>query len=221
MSLFEIMGPIMVGPSSSHTAGAVRIGAMARRLLDDKPIRANIFLHGSFAATGVGHGTKQALIAGLLGMKPDDERIPRSFELTEEAGLSFTFDTKELRGAHPNSVLIHLLGKEGTQISMEAASLGGGRISINKLDGVEVEFSGDYNTLVVYNEDRPGCVVSVAELLAKDAVNIADMTLFRERRGGRAVMIIETDQTIPEKAVLAIRTVPGIIKVTCCNREDI
>ena len=110
MNLFDILGPVMVGPSSSHTAGAVRIGRMARSLLGQEPVRAELFLHGSFASTGEGHGTHQALIAGLLGLSPDDDRVPGSFALAEERGLSFTFSTRDLRDVHPNSVLIRLEG---------------------------------------------------------------------------------------------------------------
>jgi len=220
MSLFDIMGPIMVGPSSSHTAGAVKIGRMARKLLDEKPINASIALHGSFAATGVGHGTRQALIAGLLGMSPDDKRIPTSFSEAEREGLSFEFSAKQMKNVHPNSAEISLAGEHGSRLTVRAASVGGGRISIEQLDGVEVRFSGEQNTLVVYNEDRPGCVGSVAKALSDAGINIADMTLFRQKRGGRAVMIIETDRPIGMDTVSFIRELPSIIKAICCNIEE-
>ena len=135
MNLFDILGPVMVGPSSSHTAGAVRIGLLARALLGQEPVRANLFLHGSFASTGEGHGTYQALIAGLLGLAPDDSRIPGSFELAKERGLQFTFAQRTLRDAHPNSVLIQLEGVWGGRLEMGASSLGGGRVKVFQVDG--------------------------------------------------------------------------------------
>ena len=135
MDIFEILGPVMVGPSSSHTAGAARIGSMARTLLGSTPVKAAIHLHGSFADTGLGHGTDRALVAGLLGMKPDDLRIPYAFEEAKKAGLSYTIDVVELRDAHPNTALIEVWGTEDKHLEMQASSLGGGRIMVDKLDG--------------------------------------------------------------------------------------
>ena len=147
MDIFEILGPVMVGPSSSHTAGAARIGSMARTLLGSTPVKAAIHLHGSFADTGLGHGTDRALVAGLLGMKPDDLRIPYAFEEAKKAGLSYTIDVVELRDAHPNTALIEVWGTEDKHLEMQASSLGGGRIMVDKLDGINVNFTGAYNTL--------------------------------------------------------------------------
>ena len=127
MNIFEILGPVMVGPSSSHTAGAVRIGLMTRRLLGQKPVKARIGMYGSFLATGRGHGTDRAVVAGLLGMKPDDIRIPESFELAAADGLSFSFEEANLSGAHPNTVLLEVEGDGGRELSVQASSLGGGR----------------------------------------------------------------------------------------------
>ena len=143
MDIFDLIGPIMVGPSSSHTAGAVRIGLAGRKLLGEQPKKAVLYLHGSFAATGLGHGTDRALIAGLLGMTPDDGRIPMSFELAEKAGMEFEFGVKNLRGAHPNSVLAELTGQSGKKLSLTAASIGGGRIQIRNLDGMSLCFSAE------------------------------------------------------------------------------
>ena len=140
MTIFDIMGPIMVGPSSSHTAGAVRIGLIARKLLGSAPIGAELTLHGSFAATGSGHGTDRALIAGLLGLEPDDPRIPQSFELAEEAGLSFHFRHGVLKDAHPNSVQIRAMDQDLHRIAVVAASLGGGRIQVSSVDGIRTVF---------------------------------------------------------------------------------
>ena len=138
MNLFDILGPVMVGPSSSHTAGAVRIGRMARSLLGQEPVRAQLLLHGSFASTGEGHGTHQALIAGLLGLAPDDSRVPDSFALAKERGLSFSFGSCALRDVHPNSVLITLEGDRGGHLEVGASSPGGGRIRVFQIGRAHV-----------------------------------------------------------------------------------
>lgn len=217
MNVFDILGPVMVGPSSSHTAGAVRIGAISRKLLADKPIRAEIYFHGSFASTGVGHGTDKAIIAGLLGMETNDMRIPESMEIAKEEGLEFSINTINLKDAHPNSALIKLKGAKDRELEILAASVGGGRISIEQIDGIETHFSGDYTTLVVHNIDQPGHVAEVTSALSHHAVNIATLNLYRDKRGGYAVMIVETDQTIPESVVKWIEHLEGVIKVTYIN----
>ena len=220
MNLFDILGPVMVGPSSSHTAGAVRIGKMARSLLGQAPVKAELLLHGSFASTGEGHGTHQALIAGLLGLTPDDPRVPYSFDLAEEKGLSFTFNTCVLRDAHPNSVLIRLEGDGGRKMEVGAASLGGGRIKVFQVDGLHTSFSGELPTLVVHNTDQPGCVSQVTGTLARRGLNVATLQLNRGGRGGSAVMVIECDQPIFERAAEEIRSLPGILRVTRYTPEE-
>lgn len=213
MNLFDILGPVMVGPSSSHTAGAVRIGRMARSLLGQTPVKAELVLHGSFASTGKGHGTHQALVAGLLGFAPDDARVPDSFALAAEQGLEFTFDTCTLRDVHPNSVLVRLTGAEGGKVEVGASSLGGGRIQVFRVDGLDTSFSGELPTLVVHNTDQPGCVTQVTGVLARRGLNVATLQLNRGGRGGSAVMVIECDQPIFEEAVQEIRALPGILRV--------
>lgn len=220
MNLFDILGPVMVGPSSSHTAGAVRIGYVASRLLEDEPVKAEIVLHGSFATTGIGHGTDKALIAGLLGMAPDDIRIPQSFELAEKKGLLFSFTNKSLKDAHPNTAVLRLTGKQGKQLEIQAASIGGGRIMIHKLDGVSVVFSAEKPTLIVYNQDQPGYVAQVTTTLSRRNVNIATMNLYRDKRGGFAVMVIETDQKIPIEVVSMLEQLKGIRKVSYIDTEE-
>lgn len=214
MNLFDIVGPVMVGPSSSHTAGAVRIGYIARLLLNENIKKAEIYLHGSFQATGKGHGTDRALIAGLLGMHPEDERIPNSFQIAKEQGMTFSFAGIELRDAHPNSVLMKLTGTNGRELEIEAASIGGGRIKICKLDGLEANFCGDYPTLIVHNLDQPGHVAEVTSMLAHKSVNIATMQLYRDKRGGDAVMIIECDKEVPTESIKWLEKLEGIRKVT-------
>ena len=220
MNIFDILGPVMVGPSSSHTAGAVRIGLIARRLLGGQPATAKITLSGSFAATGTGHGTDRALVAGLLGMKPDDIRIPDSFALAVEQGLAFTFDKIELKEAHPNTAILQLSTAGGRELEVQASSLGGGRIMVNKLDGINVNFNGDSPTLIVHNLDQPGHVAEVTSMLSHKSVNIATMQLYRNHRGGYAVMVIETDQDIPAEALRWLSRLDGVIKVTYLNAEQ-
>lgn len=220
MNLFDILGPVMVGPSSSHTAGAVRIGRMARRLLGEgTPACARILLCGSFAATGRGHGTDRALIAGLLGMQTDDERIPASFTLAQQAGMTFAFSGGSLPGAHPNTARLELTSASGRTLSMTAASLGGGRIEVTELGGLRVRFSGELPTLIVLNRDQPGHVRDVAGVLASDGVNIATLHLYRDYPGGSAVMIIETDKAVPGESLARLRAMPGITGVTFVSAE--
>ncbi|MDD6810280.1 MAG: L-serine ammonia-lyase, iron-sulfur-dependent subunit beta [Lachnospiraceae bacterium] len=217
MSVFDILGPVMVGPSSSHTAGAVRIGYVTRVMLAEEPVQAHIQLHGSFAATGKGHGTDTALIAGLLGMKPSDMNVPKSFEIAREKGLQYSFENINLRDAHPNTVVINVKGKGDRCIKIQASSIGGGRIMINRIDDIEVNFSGENNTLIVHNRDIPGNVSRITSLLAANDINIATMQLYRHQKGGFAVMILETDQDVPQDILNSAGALDGIIKVTYLN----
>ncbi len=217
MRLFDVLGPVMIGPSSSHTAGAVRIGLTARKLLGEQPAQAEILLHGSFAATGRGHGTDKALVAGLLGMQPDDENIPRSFTLARQAGMLFTVGTINLRGAHPNTALLRLRGADGHKLEVMGSSIGGGRINICKIDGITTNFGADHDTLIVHNLDTPGHVSAVTTCLSEHHINIATMQLYRSAAGGYAVMVLECDQPIPAEIVEELRRMPGIVKVTSLN----
>ena len=198
MNLFDILGPVMVGPSSSHTAGAVRIGYVARHLLKDEPCKVKIGLYGSFAQTGKGHGTDRALIAGILDMHPDDMRIPESFELAKAAGIEFEFYNADIRNAHPNTALIEMVGKNDRKLSVQASS-------------------AEKPTLIVHNIDQPGHVAEVTSMLSHKCVNIATMQLFRDKRGGYAVMVLETDQQIPEESIKWLEHLEGVIKVTYVN----
>ncbi len=214
MNLFDIMGPVMVGPSSSHTAGAVKIGYVSRKLMA-KPIqRAEILLYGSFLETGRGHGTQFAIAAGLLGMKPDDLRIPDSFAIAKERGMEMVFGKADLMDAHPNSVLLKLLGTDGRQLEVVGESLGGSVINIARIDGLSANFSGERPTLIVHNLDQPGHVAEVTSMLSHKSVNIAAMQLYRANRGGDAVMIIECDQEIPADSLAWLKRLEGVEKVT-------
>lgn len=220
MDIFDILGPIMVGPSSSHTAGAARIGKMGRTLLGATPVKAAIHLHGSFAETGVGHGTDKAIVGGILGMDPDDLHIPFSFEEAEKAGLQFTIDTVELRDVHPNTAVLELWGGNGEKLKMGACSIGGGAIEVRELDGIDVNFTGDYNTLVIRNQDESGTLAAVTTILSQLRINVGNMSLCRHRRGGDALMVIETDQHIKPNQVAFLRELPGVLSVTYYDKED-
>ncbi|HNR45723.1 MAG TPA: L-serine ammonia-lyase, iron-sulfur-dependent subunit beta [Anaerolineaceae bacterium] len=209
-SIFDIIGPVMVGPSSSHTAGAVRLGLVARALLGDTPQIAKIELHGSFARTGPGHGTDKALIAGLLGMDTADERIRDSFVLAKEAGLVFEFLEADLgEEAHPNSVRFTLTAGDKT-LEMSGASVGGGMIQITRLQGRSVQIRAELDTLILIADDRPGTINAVSGWLAAHQINIAFLRLKRDQRGGKAMMVIETDQNIPEALTRDLASLPWV-----------
>lgn len=220
INIFDMMGPVMIGPSSSHTAGAARIGNMGRTLLGEEVARADIGLYGSFAETGYGHGTDRALLAGLLGMKPDDLRIPNAYEEANRAGMAYSFRTVELRDAHPNTALLELTGKSGKQLTLQASSIGGGAIVVNKIDGIDVNFTGDFNTLIVRNQDESGSVAAITSILSQVHINVANMSVNRHRRGGDALMVIETDQHIKPRQVEFLSELPGILSVTYYDKED-
>lgn len=220
INIFDMMGPVMVGPSSSHTAGAARIGNMGRTLLGEEVARADIGLYGSFAETGYGHGTDRALLARLLGMKPDDLRIPNAYEEANRAGMAYSFRTVELRDAHPNTALLELTGKSGKKLTLQASSIGGGAIVVNKIDGIDVNFTGDFNTLIVRNQDESGSVAAITSILSQVHINVANMSVNRHRRGGDALMVIETDQHIKPRQVEFLSELPGILSVTYYDKED-
>ena len=220
MRLFDVLGPVMIGPSSSHTAGAAKIGYTAQKLLGDIPVDADIGLYGSFATTGRGHGTDRALVAGLLGLRPDDPRLPDSFELAREQGMKFSIHPVELRSAHPNTAVLRLTSRTGRVLSMKAASVGGGRIRVTEIDGVPADFGGDSNTLIIHNEDTPGCIAEVTTSLALRRINIASMQVFRAGTGSYAVMVLECDSHIPHPLEQQLALMPGILKVTCLNVDE-
>jgi L-serine dehydratase len=212
LGIFDIIGPVMVGPSSSHTAGAVRIGAFARKLLGEEPRSARIGLHGSFAATGEGHGTHLALLAGLLGMAPDDEGIPAALEIAQERGLAYQFEDVDLGEVHPNSVRLILEGEAGP-LEVRASSVGGGRISVWGIDAFEVELDDEYPTLLLVYPDRPGAVAMVAAILSNAALNIATLKAHRNTRGGQALMSVELDHKPSAEVVNALSHLPQMEQV--------
>ena len=210
LQVFDIIGPIMIGPSSSHTAGAVRIGKYARSVLGTKPVKAVIRFSGSFAKTYKGHGTDKAVIAGILGMDTDDSRIRNSMQIATEEGLDFIFIEEDIDGAHPNTAEITLTDAEGRSALIQGASIGGGNIVINKINDTEVSISGKSDTLVIPHDDIPGMIAVVTNILAEKGVNVHGFSLGRDRKGGTAVMTIEIDGNIDESINEAIMECPNI-----------
>lgn len=211
VSLLDIIGPVMVGPSSSHTAGACRLGLIARNLVGGTPQRARIELHGSFARTGEGHGTDKAIAGGLMGFKPDDERIRHALEIADREGLAYTFEKTKLGedDVHPNSVRV-TVERGDRKAVMFGSSLGAGRILVSEIDGFPVEVHGNYHTIVLVAEDVKGSVARIATILADDGVNIATLRLTRKERGGDAFMVIELDEAPDEKVRGDIRALPWV-----------
>jgi L-serine dehydratase len=195
VSLLDIIGPVMVGPSSSHTAGACRLGLLARCLAGGTPHRARLELHGSFARTGEGHGTDKAIVGGLMGFRPDDERLRDALSIAEREGLDYRFDKTTLGEdgeVHPNTVRITVERDRRTAV-MVGSSLGAGRVLVTNIDGYPVEVTGNYHTVVLVAEDIPGSVARIAGILADHGLNIATLRLTRKERGGDAFMVIELD----------------------------
>jgi L-serine dehydratase len=203
----------MIGPSSSHTAGACRLGELARAILGDTPASAHIVLHGSFASTGPGHGTDIALVAGLLGMHPDDARLPRAFEIAREAGLVFDFAEADLGDVHPNTAVFELTDSDGRVMSVHGSSLGGGDVVVTRVDNYDVEITGELPLLVVGHLDRPGEIAAVTSILAETHVNVASMYVSRERRGANALMLIATDAEVDRVTAERLCKQPGVTSV--------
>lgn len=213
MNLFDIIGPVMIGPSSSHTAGASRAGLVARHLLDAEPVRANITLYGSFAKTYAGHGADRAIIGGILGFSLDDERIRDSFTHAKARGLAFTFATSEKDVGHPNTVRIELTGADGETVCVVVRSVGAGVVNVVEIDGGEVLFTAEYDTTVIFNRDRAGVIADITAVFARHGINIAFMRVFRKGEGKEAVMVIETDQSVSPLLQRELRGVDNIRKV--------
>jgi L-serine dehydratase len=210
VSILDIIGPVMVGPSSSHTAGACRLGLLARGLVGGTPERARIELHGSFARTGEGHGTDKAIAGGLMGFRPDDDRLRTALDIAEHEGLDYRFEkTTIAEEAHPNTARITVERGDRTA-SMIGSSLGAGRVLVTEIDGFPVEVSGSFHTIVLVAEDVPGSVARIATLLAEDGLNIANLRLTRKKRGGDAFMVIELDQYPDERVRDHIRAFPWV-----------
>ena len=212
-SLFDIIGPIMIGPSSSHTAGAAKLARIAGAFAGGEVVSAEFHLHGSFRETFRGHGTDRALVAGILGLDPHDTRLRTSFALAEEKGLSYEFIPADLGMVHPNTVRFVLKTRTGQTTEVTGSSVGGGEVVITEVNGFEVRFSGNYNTLITQHKDVEGVVAAVTGILAKNHINIATLNLSRTHKGQEASMIIETDSYLAEEALAQIRELPAMISL--------
>ena len=201
--VFDIVGPVMIGPSSSHTVGP--LGLMARAILGEEPVRAGIQLTGSFARTYRGHGTDKALTAGILGFMPDDVRIREALSLATSMGLELAFQKVDIPDAPPNTAVIHLTGAEGRTVKVQGASVGGGNIRITGIDRFAVDLTGELPALITIHRDQPGVMMRVTSILAAEGLNIAFMRLSRQRRGEMAMMILELDELPSAAAVTACR----------------
>lgn len=215
--VFDIVGPIMIGPSSSHTAGAARLAKVASIIAGGKIKKVEFLLHGSFAKTYKGHGTDKALVAGILRMDPWDENLKKSFEIAAEQGIDLVFTETDLGDVHPNTVKF-IITKEDGQISVIAgSSIGGGNIVIFDIDGQEVEFTGEYPTLITKHRDTPGVIAKITSILYEEKMNIANMRVYRNSKGREATMALETDNLISHEIIDKIKVIPEIENVKFIN----
>lgn len=213
ISIFDVVGPVMIGPSSSHTAGAAALSRIGREIIGEPFSYVSFGLHGSFADTGAGHGTDRALVAGALGMRPDDERIRDSFRLAKEAGMGYDFHRVELEDVHENTVQMVFTLRSGRKREIIGSSIGGGRIIITRIDGYETALTAQSNTIMVEHRDVPGVVSGITRALALNHINIANMQLARKSRGDMAFTIIEVDQSIDDMTLHDIDWVDGVKRV--------
>ncbi|AYB38270.1 L-serine ammonia-lyase, iron-sulfur-dependent subunit beta [Brevibacillus laterosporus] len=212
-TVFDIIGPVMIGPSSSHTAGAARMGQVARQLFRHEPETVKISLYGSFAKTYRGHGTDVALIGGILGFETDDTRIPNALEIAKEREIEVEFIEEEANAPHPNTARIRLYKGE-EEIEVVACSIGGGKIEVVELNGFDLQLSGTSPALLIVNNDRFGAIAAVSSILAKHEINISTMSVSRKEKGKRALMVIETDELLADEIIEEIKEQSNICQVT-------
>ena len=211
ISVFDVLGPNMIGPSSSHTAGAARIGFLAQKMIGGSVVKVDFTLYGSFARTYHGHGTDRALLGGIMGFDTDDMRIRDSFDLASEQGIAYSFTPNELEtDVHPNTVDIRMENVAGQVMTIRGESLGGGKCRIARINGVEVDFTGEYSTVIVVQQDKPCVVAHITKVLSDKGVNIAFMRLFRESKGNTAYTIVESDGHFPEGIEEPLKNNPNV-----------
>lgn len=217
IGLLDVLGPVMIGPSSSHTAGAVKLGNIARQISNADIGQVDFYLHGSLAKTYQGHGTDRALLGGVLGIKADDDHIRDSFAIAAKMGIQYRFHATDLGNVHPNTVRIVTEDAEGETCELIGSSIGGGKVLVTSLNGMHVEFNGQYPTIITNHLDRPGVVAHVSSTLSQHGINIAFLRVFRQLRGSEACMIIESDQPVALPIMDELRKLPDINKVTLVN----
>ena len=221
MNIFDIIGPVMIGPSSSHTAGAVRLGRVANKLIAGRPLReVEITLSGSFAQTYKGHGTDRALMAGIMGYHSYSPEIRDALEIARERGIAYAFVKEDIKGAHPNTARIRYVTADGAEGSVQGASVGGGNILVNRIDGMEVHFTGENHTILVMHKDVPGVIASVTQVMHWEYadLNISNFSLSREEKGGSAIMAIEVDTQPPEDLLAKIRAIDNVTNAILVRR---
>ena len=221
MNVFDIIGPVMIGPSSSHTAGAVRLGRVANKLIADRRlVRAEIVLSGSFAQTYKGHGTDRALLAGIMGYHSYSPEIRDALEIAKQRGIDYSFLKQNIKGAHPNTALIRYSTEDGAKGSVQGASVGGGNILVNQINGMDVHFTGDNNTIIVMHRDKPGVIAAVTQVMHWQYadLNICSFHLSRESRGGNSIMTIEVDSLPPEDLMARIRETENVTNAILVRR---
>lgn len=211
-SALEVIGPKMIGPSSSHTAGAARLGLIAHALLHDDIERVVFYLHGSFAKTYRGHGTDRALMAGILGIRQDDENLRYSLDIAQSRGIAYCFEEANLGNVHPNTVKFVITQKDGVVLELMGSSIGGAHVKVIEINGMKIELNGQYPTLITRHLDHPGVVSKITKILAKHQINIAYMSVFRQDRGEEALMVIESDNRLEESLIQTIFNASDEIK---------
>ncbi|MBO0440566.1 L-serine dehydratase, iron-sulfur-dependent, beta subunit [Enterococcus sp. DIV0212c] len=211
-SVFDIIGPVMIGPSSSHTAGAARIGKIVRSIFGEQPDTVDIYLYESFAKTYRGHGTDIALVGGLLGMEPDDERLADSLKIAHEKDMEVLFVPLKEKAEHPNSVKL-LVSKGDRKLSVTGISIGGGNIQISELNGFKISLTMGTPTFIIVHQDTPGMIAQVTNLLSETSINIGTMTVTRESKGEKAIMIIEIDHADIGDITMKLVQIPHIFSV--------
>ena len=216
-SVFDIIGPIMIGPSSSHTAGAARLAKVAAAIAGKQIKRVEFLLHGSFSETYKGHGTDKALAAGILNMEPWDEDLKNSFEIAAKKGIEIIFTPADLGDVHPNTVKFIITKDDGSISMVTGSSIGGGNILIFEIDGQAVEFTGERPTLLTRHRDLPGVISKISSILYEENINIANMRVYRNEKGKMATMALETDSIITEEAMSRIKDIGEIDNVKFIN----
>src|SRR5213596_1799060 len=217
VSILDIMGPVMVGPSSSHTAGTARLGRVAREILDEEPVAVRFYLHPPLAATYRGHGSDFALTGGAIGLNVDDPRIPEAIRIAEQMEVDVAFSEEDLGDVHPNTVRIEIRGKT-REAEIVGSSIGGGVIEVFKINGFQTRFKGDSPTLLLFYRDRPGMIAEVAQIIADEGINIASLYCSRKQRGKDAFMEIDVDSPVSDEAIARICSIGGVTEARYLDR---
>src|ERR1041385_2098375 len=217
VSILDVMGPVMVGPSSSHTAGTARLGRVAREILDEEPVTVRFFLHPPLAATYRGHGSDFALVGGSIGLNVDDPRIPEAIRIAEQMGVNIEFHDEDLGDVHPNTVRIEIEGKTRS-VEIVGSSIGGGVIEVFKINGFQTRFKGDSPTLLLFYRDRPGMISEVTNIIAEEGINIASLSCSRKQRGKDAFMQIDVDSPISKAGLERICSIGDVARAQYLDR---